>query len=313
MIFAPSSHTSRYIFTRWFPAGAALLIGGLLLLPAVRAGELAGGDLSADASAKSRADKSQYNLFNPTPDNLLREFSSSRPDQTTGAHSVDAGHYYLETGVSYSLNLGSTRSDTWDYLQSTHFRAGLTDNIELELIWGGIHNTRSLSAHSDSTVNGSTDLTVRTRLILVGNDSKVFAFSIDPEINLPTQSHHIDSEYVTGDVIFATSFKLPAGFSTTINVTPGITRNDADTENEFGLVTGITLYHNLFRKQDRVQLYLEYYDTLVTGPGSTDARQADIGVRWRPWENLQFDAGCNFGVSADAPDYQPFVGIATRF
>ena len=130
---------------------------------------------------------------------------------------------------------------------------------------------------------------------------------------LPTQSHHIDSEYVQGDIIFCASFKLPLGFSTTINAQPSIVRNGSDTDNEFGFVSGITLYHNLFRKQDRVQLYLEYYDTLVAGPGSTDARQADIGVRWRPLANLQFDAGCNFGVSADAPDYQPFAGIVTRF
>ena len=154
---------------------------------------------------------------------------------------------------------------------------------------------------------------MRTRFAFIGNDSKGFAFAIDPEIILPTVSHHIGSEYVQGDVIFTGSFKLPAGFSTTINVQPGITRNSSDTENEFGLTTGITLYHNLFRKRDRVQLYVEYYDTLVTGPGSTDSRQADIGVRWRLFENLQFDAGCNFGVSADAPDYQPFTGVVVRF
>ena len=103
--------------------------------------------------------------------------------------------------------------------------------------------------------------------MLIGNDSEKFAFSIDPEIILPTQSHHVDSEYVQGDVIFCHSFKLPAGFSTTINVQPSFMRNGSDTENEFGFTSGITLYHNLFRKQDRVQLYLEYYDTLVTGPG----------------------------------------------
>ena len=75
----------------------------------------------------------------------------------------------------------------------------------------------------------------------------------------------------------------------------------------------MTLYHLLLPKEYRVQGYLEYYDTLVTGPGSTDSRQVDVGVRWRPLPNLQFDAGCNFGVSADATDFQPFVGVVTRF
>ena len=297
---------------------AVLSLAGFLLLPSIRAGEPAIDNADGSSAAEPRTDKNQYNLFNPTPDDLLRPFSSSRPDQTTGPHSVDAGHYYLETGTAYSLGLGATRTDTWNYFQSTHVRAGLTNNIELELIWSGIDNTRTQtlgSGHtrSDSTITGATDLTVRTRLVLIGNDSEKFAFSIDPEIILPTQSHHIDSEYVQGDVIFCFSIKLPAGFSTTINVQPSFVRNGSDTENEFGFVSGLTLYHNLFRKQDRVQLYLEYYDTLVAGPASTDARQADIGVRWRPWENIQFDAGCNFGVSSDAPDYQPFVGFATRF
>ncbi len=302
-----------------FPVVCASSLVLFAVLSPVYAGELAGGDLDSGASTGQKPDKSQYNLFNPTPTNLLREFSSSRPDQTTGPHSVDAGHYYLETGIAYSLGLGATRTDTWNYFQSTHVRAGLTDNIELELIWSGLDNTRTQTVQSaghgrsDSTTTGSTNLTVRTRLVLVGNDSKVFAFSIDPEITLPTQSHHLDSEYVQGDVILATSVKLPAGFSTTINVQPSITRNSSDEDNVFGLTTGITLYHNLFRKQDRVQLYVEYYDTLVTGPGSTDSRQADIGVRWRPFENLQFDAGCNFGVSVDAPDYQPFAGVVVRF
>lgn len=297
---------------------AVFVLGGLLLLSPARAGEPPAESTNDSSSVIPRTDKSQYTLFNPTPNDLLREFSSSRPDQTTGAHSVDAGHFYLETGVAYSLGLGATRTDTWNYFQSTHFRAGLTNDIELELIYSGIDNTRTRTiqpghTRSDSTITGSNSLTVRTRLILIGNDSKDFAFSINPEITLPTVSHHIGSEYVQGDLLIATSFKLPAGFSTTINAQPSIVRNGNDTDYEFGFTSGITLYHALFRKQDRVQLYLEYYDTLTTGVASTEARQTDVGVRWRPWENVQFDAGCNFGVSADAPDYQPFVGFATRF
>ena len=221
--------------------------------------------------------------------------------------------------MSYGLNLGLTRTDTWTAFQSTHIRAGLTNNVELELIYDGLGNTRTLTARGaglsrkDGTLDGSNALTVRTRLVLIGNDDEKFSFAIDPEIILPTVSHHFASEYVQGDAIFTVSIKLPAGFSTTINATPGIVRNANDTAYDFGFTSGVTLYHNVFRKKDRVQLYLEYYDTLVTGPGATDARQVDVGVRWRPWENLQFDAGCNFGVSRDATDYQPFAGIVARF
>ncbi len=318
MIHSPwSSPVSRRCRHVYAVAAFALFVCS----PLARAGEIAGGDLDAKDAAhspSSKPDKSQYNLFNPTPDNLLRDFSSSRPDQTTGPRSVDAGHFYLETGVSYGLNLGSTRTDTWTAFQSTHVRAGLTNDIELELIYDGLDNTRTQTVRpgktrTDNTVDGSTALTVRTRFVLIGNDTKGFALGIHPEIILPTVSHHAASEYTQGDVIVAAQFKLPAGFSATVNATPGIVRNANDTDYEFGFTSGVTLYHDLFRKQDRVQAYVEYYDTLVTGAAATDARQVDVGVRWRPLKNLQFDAGCNFGVSTDATDYQPFAGIVARF
>ncbi len=190
------------------------------------------------------------------------------------------------------------------------------NNVELELIYDGLQGTRTQAlkdggGRTDSAILGSAATTVRFRFVLYGNDNETFCFAVDPEVILPTVSHHIASEYVQGDAIFTASVKLPAGFSVTINATPGVLRNGADTRNDFGFTSGVTLYHHLGPKDLRVQAYLEYYDTLVSG--SSDARQVDFGVRWRPLENLQFDAGCNFGVSADATDDQPFVGIVTRF
>ena len=41
-------------------------------------------------------DKSGYNLFRPTPDALLREMATDRPDRTESAYTVDAGHYQIE-------------------------------------------------------------------------------------------------------------------------------------------------------------------------------------------------------------------------
>ena len=41
-------------------------------------------------------DKSGYNLFNPVPENLLRDLSPDRPDATESPYTVDAGHYQLE-------------------------------------------------------------------------------------------------------------------------------------------------------------------------------------------------------------------------
>lgn len=42
------------------------------------------------------ADKSSYTLFDPVPDTMLRAFSTDRPGKTSGAYTVDAGHYQVE-------------------------------------------------------------------------------------------------------------------------------------------------------------------------------------------------------------------------
>ena len=309
------------VFRRTGTALAVAVATGLLssLPPMVRAA----GDAKDNPQkplSPAHADNSQYNLFNPTPDGLLREFKTSRPDQTTGPGTVDAGHFYLEIGFfQNSLDLGATRTSSWIPLQSSHLRIGLTNTIELELIYNGFsnQNTRAVPAtggkRTDKTVNGSGNTTLRMRFNLIGDDGGPVSFAIIPQVDLPTATNRIDPEHFEGSVILPVSVKLPAGFSTILQVQPGSMRNADDTRDVFAFTSGATLYHNIFREQDRVELYLEYFDTLVTGRNSTLSQQVDVGARWRPLENLQFDFGCNFGVSRDAPDYQPFAGISTRF
>src|SRR5258707_15821817 len=41
-------------------------------------------------------DKSGYTLFNPTPREYMRAFTTDRPDLTESPFTVDAGHFQLE-------------------------------------------------------------------------------------------------------------------------------------------------------------------------------------------------------------------------
>ncbi len=45
------------------------------------------------------ADKSGYSLFDPTPDRLLRDMTTDRPDTTESPFTVDAGHIQIETNL----------------------------------------------------------------------------------------------------------------------------------------------------------------------------------------------------------------------
>src|SRR5215831_19582731 len=48
------------------------------------------------ADRDDKRDKSGFNLFNPTPQECLREMSADRPDRTDSAFTVDAGHFQAE-------------------------------------------------------------------------------------------------------------------------------------------------------------------------------------------------------------------------
>ena len=55
--------------------------------------------------AADPADKSRFTLFHPTPEALMRELNTDRPDQTEGPITVDAGHLQLELDlVTYAYD-----------------------------------------------------------------------------------------------------------------------------------------------------------------------------------------------------------------
>src|SRR6185436_3566020 len=45
---------------------------------------------------RASADKSVFNLFNPVPEDLMRELAADRPDKTDCPFTVDAGHFQIE-------------------------------------------------------------------------------------------------------------------------------------------------------------------------------------------------------------------------
>src|SRR5690606_6853586 len=67
-------------------AGAVLLAGPI------------GPALATEASSP-QDDKSFYTLANPTPDRLLRDLTTDRPDMTESPFTVDAGRVQTETNL----------------------------------------------------------------------------------------------------------------------------------------------------------------------------------------------------------------------
>lgn len=318
-VAASSPHmTSRTLTFRH--RSAIFTLGVATSIPSSFTPTVRGGSPPAenpDAAGTAPADKGRYHLFHPTPENLLRPFKSDRPDQCVGARSVDAGHIYLEGGLlDYSLDLGLSRVDRWSFAP-TRLRVGLTNSLEFELLHDGAQNQRTRGAapgggRTTETVTDSGALTVRLRQNIFGNDAGKVAFAVVPQVIVPTSTSGLgSSRAVQGTVILPFSIKLPADFDLTVHNEFGALRDGGDTRYEFNSIQGLSLKHNL--GGESLSGYVEWFSTASVGPRSTYAEQIDVGLLWRAAKNLQFDAGCNFGVSRDAPDFQPFAGVVARF
>src|SRR5882672_2422720 len=51
---------------------------------------------AAEETSRASQDKSGFNLFNPVPEELMREMAPERPDKTDCPFTLDAGHFEVE-------------------------------------------------------------------------------------------------------------------------------------------------------------------------------------------------------------------------
>lgn len=135
----------------------SLLLAGLSFLPQVF------------SQTGSRQDKRAYNLFNPTPENLLRELTTDRPDKTESPYTVDAGHFQLEMDLLSYTRDGEVENFA---IAPANFKIGLLNNVDLQVIAAtyNIQRTRDRAARPRESISGFGDLLVRLKVNFWGND-----------------------------------------------------------------------------------------------------------------------------------------------
>jgi outer membrane putative beta-barrel porin/alpha-amylase len=173
------------------------------------------------------ADKSQYWLFNPTPDKLLREMTTDRPDITESPFTVDAGHVQFETtllGYTRSApNQERTVTDEFDFF-TTNMRIGITNSAEFDLVWQpyGTVRTRQEDPLRIFHQSGIGGLNLRAKFNLWGNDSfekpGATALALLPFVMLPTDRHNgISPEFVAGGIVVPLAVKLSEKWEVALN------------------------------------------------------------------------------------------------
>jgi hypothetical protein len=272
------------------------------------------GAIASVALAEQK--KSQFNLFHPTPPDLMREFNTDRPDKTESPYTVDAGHVQSEIDlVNYSYDRRnpqheSRRVQQLDFL-STNFKIGLLNNLDFQLISDNFVWVREEDLDTDRAdeTSGAGDLTLRLKLNLWGNDGGKSALGFMPFVTFATASENLGVEDTEFGFIVPLALELPHQFSLGLMSEFDFVRDERDDLN-FVWVNSITLSHDIVKN-------LEGYIELFTAfdPDRTSAAQItfDLGVTYQIDPDVQLDAGVNIALTREPEDWNPFVGISIRY
>lgn len=264
--------------------------------------------------SEAKPDKSQYNLFNPTPRALWREFSTDRPDKTETPFTVDAGNYTMEADLFiYTRDTNSpdgTRTESFNFFVP-NFKVGLTNNIDLQIIpevYNIVRTTPKGGSHEEAS--GFGDITVRVKVNFFGNDGGKYALGMMPFIKIPTNQNNLGNNSIEGGIIFPFAISLSEKWDVGMQTEFDLNKNQDASGYNVGFVNTVSFGYQIDSKWST---YFELFTKKTTERGADFVATFDTGLKYLLTENVQLDAGINIGLTQAADDLQPFVGLSVRF
>lgn len=246
--------------------------------------------------------------------------ATDRPDFTEASSVVGRGVLQIETGYTYFRDdEDGTRTRSHTFPESL-FRYGISDNIELRLVWNYLW-TSSATAGVSEKDDGAEDLVLGAKFALTSQSGWVPESALILDFSTPTggaamTNHHAEfgSNYLYGwdlpnDKSLAGSF----GYSTatqfhSILLAPAVPLVVSDRHSVFhsSVTHGIPL-------NESWNAYFEYFGLYFDGlSGGRPENYFDSGVTYLFNNNVQFDARFGVGLNPSAIDFFAGTGISVR-
>jgi Putative MetA-pathway of phenol degradation len=267
-----------------------------------------------DTPPPNPIDRSQYNLFNPTPSDKMRDFNPDRPSVTNGPYTVDPGHWLVEVGLfEYTrdrYNSEGIRLDSFA-LGDTNIRLGLTSFAEIDVLFAAYTYvlTTDKNTGAEQRQGGFSDLTLRSKINIFGDDGGPFAIGLIPSVTFPSGADGIGARGFSGGIGFPVQIALPADFQLTIESIIQ-TIHQPGGGSHFDYPNSVSLGHPITKK---LSTYFEFATDTSTVAHSRWIGTIDTALVYQPVDNWQLDAGVNLGVTKAANDLFTFVGVAWRY
>jgi hypothetical protein len=302
---------------RWIlPIIPVLLVHALLISAAFADRGNSGNQENPAPAVADAKDKSGYTLFNPTPNEYMREMSADRPDKTDSPFTVDAGHFQLEmdfANFTYDVpnsERGNVKSKAYQ-IAPMNLKVGVLNNVDFQLVlmpwqWERIEDRTARTVDRNS---GFGDITPRVKVNLIGNDGGFFALGLIPFVKLPASQDHLGNGAVEGGLGIPYTFDIPnwdVGFQTTFSCN----RNDVGNGYHAEFANSVSIGHAVIGK---LSYSVEFFSSVSTERNSNLIGTFDTWFTYQVSKNLRLDAGVYIGVTGSADDWHPWIGMTWRY
>jgi outer membrane putative beta-barrel porin/alpha-amylase len=275
---------------------------------------LAGLALPSNALAgETTVDKSQFNLFHPTPDALMREMATDRPDKTESAYTVDAGHFQVEMDMlAYTYDRSKHEKAEGLAIAASNLKVGVLNNLDLQIIVEtyNIQRTKDRDTGMNSRMSGFGDLTLRSKINLWGNDGGPSALSVMPFVKLPTAGDDLGNGAVEGGVIFPFAMELPSEWGLGAQIQVDHVRDSSGSSYHQEFSNTVAVSHDIV---ENLGFYIELFNSVSNERHSAWIATFDFGFTYAVTRDIQLDAGMNIGLTDAADDFNPFIGLSMRY
>lgn len=233
----------------------------------------------------------------------VRPLSADRPDTTESASTVPRGLWQLEGSlVDWTRDGGERR---W-LIAPFNLKYGLDTDTDVQLAFVPYTSVRE---EGRVVAGGTSDIAVRLKHNLWGNDGGPTALAIMPWISLPTGSSALSFDRVQGGVIVPLAIETSSGLGIGAMAEVDLLYNDADDRYGTAFVHTVVVGTDL---SERWGGYLEYAGVASWDLDAGYVAFLDAGVTFGLSSRAQFDAGVRVGLTDDAADLGIFLGYTVR-
>ena len=236
---------------------------------------------------------------------------TDRPSKANGVCTVPPRRVQIEAnGPAWSLTKSDGVRTELTSLASTFVKVGLSARSDLQIGITPYARLKVEQGDLSDSISGFGDMVARYKHRLTSEDAKV-QLGVIPFIKIPTAKDGLGNGKVEGGLAVPVSFSIGGPVTMTLGPEADLLGDSDGSGRHVAIVNLVNLSAPV---AERVTVSGELWTNLNFDPADTVWQaSADASIAYAITNDVQLDAGANFGLTRDTPDIELYGGVSVRF